>query len=57
MSPAVGPVERDRRRRSRRLTDGVSRLVALGFAIALLLGLLTGTLWIVWSLLTPRLAR
>ncbi len=55
MSSAVGPIERDRRRRSRRLTEGVSRLVALGFGIALLLGLLTGALWIVWSL--PRLAR
>ena len=57
MSSSVGPVERDRRRRYRRLTDGVSRLVTVGFGIALMLGLLTGAVWVAWSLVKPYLGR
>ena len=57
MSSSVGPVERDRRRRYRRLTDGVSRLVTVGFGIALMLGLFTGDVWVAWSLVKPYLGR
>lgn len=57
MSSSVGPVARDRRRRYRRLTDTVARLVTVGFGIALMLGLFTGAVWVAWSLVKPHLGR
>ena len=38
-------------------SPGVGRVLAIAFGVALLLGLLTGGLWIVWNLLRLHVFR